>query len=336
MTSIAVRTHLKTIRYDMCEKCGSLWLDAGDLRQLAYHVQGDIEFCSQEPAPGVEAACGQCPRCDNARLYPVRFLDSTDILLRRCRNCGGFWLQPGQLDAIDKELADIMPVSGKDLSEFVDNIHLPYWRKRYQARSSSSEIKLEAAPIAGAVRTGPGEGRCPACGEPLAAYQLGSVRFEGCNACKGMWLFPSELRRLKDKVGDGALRWMNDEIEAIGQAAAMETKRVCPHCPEQRLTAVRFGRSTVMMDWCPQCRGVWLDRDEFSVVYDYLRQESEAMKPGDIEKELLAEIRRPNGDESRVDEIRALRSGLLAMLNATVIEHPALGRLCANIPRVFL
>jgi Zn-finger nucleic acid-binding protein len=166
--------------------------------------------------------------------------------------------------------------------------------------------------------------------------QLGSVRFEGCRACKGVWLFPSELRRLKDKVGDGALRWMNDEIEAIGQAAAMETKRVCPHCPEQRLTAVRFGRSTVMMDWCPQCRGVWLDQDEFSVVYDFLRQESEAMKPGDIEKELLAEIQRPDGDESRVDEIRALRSGLLAMLNATVIEHPALGRLCANIPRVFL
>ncbi|WP_119964124.1 TFIIB-type zinc ribbon-containing protein [Simplicispira lacusdiani] len=34
----------------------------------------------------------------------------------------------------------------------------------------------------------------------------------------------------------------------------------CPHCPSSTLVITE--RSGVEIDYCPQCRGVWLDRGE--------------------------------------------------------------------------
>ena len=34
----------------------------------------------------------------------------------------------------------------------------------------------------------------------------------------------------------------------------------CPHCPEA--TLVMSERQGIEIDYCPQCRGVWLDRGE--------------------------------------------------------------------------
>ena len=35
---------------------------------------------------------------------------------------------------------------------------------------------------------------------------------------------------------------------------------LCPYCPAS--TLVISARSSIEMDYCPQCRGVWLDRGE--------------------------------------------------------------------------
>jgi Zn-finger nucleic acid-binding protein len=39
-----------------------------------------------------------------------------------------------------------------------------------------------------------------------------------------------------------------------------ETKMKCPTCPETTLTMTE--RQGIEIDYCPQCRGVWLDRGE--------------------------------------------------------------------------
>jgi uncharacterized protein len=40
----------------------------------------------------------------------------------------------------------------------------------------------------------------------------------------------------------------------------------CPHCPEA--TLVMADRQGVEIDYCPQCRGVWLDRGELDKLLD--------------------------------------------------------------------
>ena len=112
MTNYDVTTKQGELSYDVCEKCGSLWLDRGALDKMAFQVAGSIEFCSEEETGLAEQAPKDCPRCDDFRLSAVRFLGSTDIILHHCRNCGGFWLGGDELNLIDQELVKIMPVSG--------------------------------------------------------------------------------------------------------------------------------------------------------------------------------------------------------------------------------
>jgi len=122
------------ISYDTCEACGSLWMDSGELDKMAFQVNGSIEYCSKGNAEGVSKRTKSCPRCDGIELDKGFFLEYSDILLDRCGNCGGFWLDGGELDLINRELEDMMPIKGKGFSEFENNFHLPYWYKRIKIK----------------------------------------------------------------------------------------------------------------------------------------------------------------------------------------------------------
>ena len=137
---------LKQISYDICDACGSLWLDAGELDKMAFHVTGSIEYSSRDAkdrAEGISEITVKCPRCEETILDKVFFLDHSDIVLDRCRNCGGFWLDGGELDLANRELTNIMPVTGRGFSEFVNNVHLPYWYKRVRRKSSQTDFEVD-------------------------------------------------------------------------------------------------------------------------------------------------------------------------------------------------
>jgi Zn-finger nucleic acid-binding protein len=336
MTDNEVVTHKDRVSYDMCEQCGSLWLDAGVLDKLAFQVQGSIEYCEQEKDKEPEKQAMKCPRCEDFALDKVKFLESDDIFLHYCQNCGGFWLDGGELNLIDKELAKIMPVRGKGFSDFVNNVHVPYWYKRVKKPSSETDFRVEVPPIKGAKQGESTADHCPACGNTLNLYSIFSMKFEGCSKCKGIWLIKDELRELKNKVADGSLRWLNDEIENMEKTSVVTTKRTCVKCKTGKMVSVIFGKSSVLVDWCHQCHGIWLDRGEFENITDYLRHELMSMHPKEIEKLAAADVRRiwSGGPESRFEELLDARAAVSAMISATIFEHPSLFSLCMGVPHV--
>jgi Zn-finger nucleic acid-binding protein len=314
------------ISYDACEKCGSLWLDAGELDKLAFQVEGSIEYCSQEKDDQPDPHPMKCPRCDDSTLDRVRFLGYPDIILHRCNNCGGFWLDGGELNIIDAKLKKIMPVTGKGFSDFVNNVHVPYWYKRIRKKSDETDFHWEVMPIQGAHDEGGTTDVCPNCGTHLNNYKVFRMRFEGCPKCKGIWLIKDELRDLKNKFQHGSMRWMNDEIDAIENTSTMVTHRFCAKCKSVKMVSVLFGKSSIMIDWCPQCNGMWLDRGEYESLTDYLRGEEAGMKPSEIEKVAVEELKKiwTGGPESRVEDLRDALDAASAMVNATIFEHPKL------------
>jgi Zn-finger nucleic acid-binding protein len=334
MTNNLVLTANAHISYDMCEKCGSLWLDAGELDKMAFQVEGSIEYCEHEIDGESETKPKKCPCCDNSDLEKVRFLESDDIFLHYCRNCGGFWLDGGELNLIDQELAKIMPVRGTGFSDFVNNVHVPYWFKRVKKPSSQTDFHREIPPIAGAKLENDTMDICPACGNMLNQYTVFSMEFEGCPKCKGIWVVKDELRRLKNRE-DSSLRWLNEEIENIEKAGAIATKRACVKCKSTQLIAVVFGKSSIIVDWCPQCHGLWLDRGEFEAITAYLKDELVKMHSEEIEKQAAEDAKRVlrGGPESRFQDILDTKAALSALINTTIFEHPALFRFCASIPR---
>src|ERR1700740_1157592 len=335
MTNNEVVTTKNRICYDTCEQCGSLWLDRGQLDKLAFQVQGSIEYCESGKDKEPERQIRKCPRCDDFVLDKVRFLESDEIYLHYCRNCGGFWLDGGELNVVDKELAKIMPVRGRGFSDFINDVHVPYWHKRIKKPSRQTDFQVELCPIKGAKKGRSTLDYCPACGGALNLYSLFSMEFEGCPKCKGVWLIKDELRQLKNKVESGSLRWLNDEIENIEKTRMFATKRSCVKCKTAQMGSVLFGKSSILVEWCPQCYGMWLDRGEFEAITDYLRHELTRMHPKDIEKQAAADVRRiwSGGPESRFDELLDARAAVSALINTTIFEHPALFKLCTSIPQ---
>ncbi len=114
-------------------------------------------------------------------------------MLDRCPNCGGFWLDGGDLDLVNRELERIMPVQGKGFSDFVNNVHLPYWHKRIRRSSAQTDFKLDVPPIDGAERLGETALACPACEARLDHYQAYGMPIESCPRCHGLWLYADKL-----------------------------------------------------------------------------------------------------------------------------------------------
>src|ERR1700674_4198254 len=121
-------------------------------------------------AEGPQPKMKKCPRCDDSDLDRVKFLESDGIIPDHCSNCGGFWLDGGELNLIDKELAKIMPVKGKGFSDFVNNVHVPYWFKRVKKPSSETDFRVEIPPIKGAQQGDSTRDHCPGCGNDLSRY----------------------------------------------------------------------------------------------------------------------------------------------------------------------
>jgi uncharacterized protein len=336
MTNNQVITKKNRISYDMCEKCGSLWLDAGELDKMAFQVEGSIEYCEQEKDKVPEKAPLKCPRCDDSALEKVKFLESDHIFLHMCRNCGGFWLDGGELRLIDNVLKRIMPVQGKGFSDFVNDVHVPYWFKRIKTKSDETDFRVEVPPIKGARREKETMDVCPACSTHLCEYSVFSTLFEGCPKCKGVWLVRDELRKLKNKVQNGSLHWLNDEVDSMEKTSVIPTKRPCVKCKNVKLVAVNFGKSSVLIDWCPQCHGMWLDRGDFEQITEYLRDELKGAHSKEIEKQLAADLKHvwTGGPESRLDELLDAKAAASALINATIFEHPALFNLCMFASRV--
>lgn len=332
MTNYDVITKKAELSYDICEKCGSLWLDAGELDKMAFQVAGSIEFCSEEEDKTPESQVKNCPRCENFALSRVRFLGETDVILHYCKNCGGFWLDGGELNLIDNALTKIMPVSGHGFSDFVNNVHIPYWYKRIRKKSSETDFEVVVEPIRGAKHLKSTNDKCPADGAPLDLYSIFSMEFEGCPKCHGMWLVKDELRKLKNKTEGGRLHWLNDEIDNIEKAAAIRTDHSCAKGDDGKLLSVVFGTSSIIVDWCPKCHGMWLDRGEFDAIIEYLNAEASNATPKDVEEEIAKDLKKlwKGGPESKAAEVADLAAAVSALVNFTIFEHPALFRLLTN------
>jgi Zn-finger nucleic acid-binding protein len=85
-------------------------------------------------------------------------------------------------------------------------------------------------------------------------------------------------------------------------------------CPSDGSRLVEVERSSVLIDACPQCRGVWLDRGELDKILIQERQLSSSDPDEDFLDEVEARGSRRSKDEPRREGKRRRRRGLLEEL----------------------
>jgi Zn-finger nucleic acid-binding protein len=132
------------------------------------------------------------------------------------------------------------------------------------------------------------------------------------------------------------MRWLNDEIDNIEKTSAHVTDRFCVKHKSTKMVAVLFGKSSIIVDWCPQCHGIWLDKGEFEAITEYLRQELGAMHPKDIEKLVAEDIEHvwSGGPETRTQDLLDAGAAFSALINTTIFDHPSLFGLASTAGQI--
>jgi Zn-finger nucleic acid-binding protein len=173
--------------------------------------------------------------------------------------------------------------------------------------------------------------QCPRCSQRLRTTTSGGVHIEECPDCNGLWLAEDELRRLKDAV-DPDLSWMDFELWQHPDRFHVTPAPVeCPSCGRQ-IAAIDYGNTTIEVDYCTHCRGVWLDSGELDKIVHALTEE---LLTKDVSRYVRASIDEAReiiaGPESLLSEWRDFLTVLRMLEYRILSENPRLGKILANL-----
>ena len=108
---------------------------------------------------------------------------------------------------------------------------------------------------------------CPRCKITLNTTKIRdknyTIEVNQCSECSGIWFDKGELLRL-DKVIEPTFF----EIRKIPNKKKQLEALICPSCNNlQLMEKAEHPRDTkVIIDYCPICKGIWLDKGELKAI----------------------------------------------------------------------
>jgi Zn-finger nucleic acid-binding protein len=169
---------------------------------------------------------------------------------------------------------------------------------------------------------------CPNCSSPLVKKVYKGVQVEECETCKGIFLDKKEFDKAKNNT-DSDLSWLDFAAFALEDKnlAVKESLRTCPRCTHL-MHAYEYAGSKVIINMCSDCKGIWLDHEEFNAIIHYL--ESLVVKhPSvdyveDIKRQLMEVV---VGPKSEQEELRDLFTVTRLFEMRFIAEHPTLEKI---------
>ncbi len=100
---------------------------------------------------------------------------------------------------------------------------------------------------------------CPKCHGALHEMEIEGVKVDFCSPCKGIWFDKDEMAFMAELP--------TDLPEADVAQLAAPTDFDCPRCEDEKLQAMKFVKAEdLLIDRCPACHGIWLDKGELPKV----------------------------------------------------------------------
>ena len=174
--------------------------------------------------------------------------------------------------------------------------------------------------------------RCPQCNAKLDQALLANVEVDYCPKCYGMWFEEEELRWAKDER-DRDLRWLDIDLwKDEGHFRISPSEKLCP-IDRMPLYETRYGDSSIKVDVCNVCRGIWLDRGEFKEIVKYLREKADRDVLYHYLKTLSEETWEVfSGPELLQEELLDTWAVVKLLRYKFAAQHPTLSRFIASTP----
>lgn len=136
--------------------------------------------------------------------------------------------------------------------------------------------------------------KCPIDSTELTEIEYErTVKVDQCNSCQGMWLEQWELKAIQANKGKNYQEDIQELPNLVDKAymQALEKSRpllTCPRCLESGNTLEMERRehgycSQIMVDICPECQGMWLDKGEvqaLEIFFERSHIDDEEIKTG--------------------------------------------------------
>lgn len=174
---------------------------------------------------------------------------------------------------------------------------------------------------------------CPKCNVDLTGKKVGSIDVDYCEKCDGVWFDSDELRNAKDET-DPDLNWMDFEIWKHADKFRVKSSPVqCPAC-EISTAAIDYDSSNIEIDYCPNCKGIWLDKDEFTNIIAALTKELLTKSFPEYVSSSLEEAKELiTGSESIISEWKDFSTVLRFMQYRMLIDNPNVEKAINNIQK---
>jgi len=178
---------------------------------------------------------------------------------------------------------------------------------------------------------------CPKCTVPTEEVEIKSVKVDRCPECGGAWYDQGELQRRKDVESHGDYRWLDVDLWQDAEKVAVD-EHSSGKCPVDgaSLATVRYGEPEIVVEVCPLCFGIWLDRGEYEKIIAHLEEkvdsETFAQYLGDAGEEFVEIFSGEKGVKSELSDLAKVFH-LLRLRFA--VEHPTLVTIKEAIRHIF-
>ena len=164
--------------------------------------------------------------------------------------------------------------------------------------------------------------KCPKCSSDLKVKVIGSIEVDECESCKGIWLDKGELKQAKD-LADPNLNWLDFEIwKHPEKFSSKEGAIKCPTC-DIPTVGIEYGHTGVYVDYCTNCQGVWLDKDELPNIIEALEHDINEKTFSEYVHDSIEEAKElVTGPESFMSEWKDLSSVFKLMQYRLYVEKP--------------
>lgn len=93
----------KNIEVDVCSSCTGIWFDRGELEKINHIVDPTYIEIRKIPSRDDQNISLKCPKCENKVLDKIENERDVKVIMDVCPDCGGIWLDGGELKAIQQE-----------------------------------------------------------------------------------------------------------------------------------------------------------------------------------------------------------------------------------------
>ncbi|MBK7057705.1 MAG: zf-TFIIB domain-containing protein [Leptospiraceae bacterium] len=106
---------------------------------------------------------------------------------------------------------------------------------------------------------------CPKCKIGLRSETIAGLQTDFCSRCAGVWLDSCELSKI--------LGVNSDLPEQIIKSELKSTSLNCPRCENKKMDRfVYHPEARIILEKCPSCEGLWLDKGEFGLIQGLLKK----------------------------------------------------------------